>query len=70
MEKWFIYWSPEYHDDSIRGIGKVLVFRDYGRDIVEKLLSVGFSDVDIIEEFDSAGFGYRKDVIVARKAIS
>lgn len=62
--------EPEYHDDSIRGVCKVLVFRDYGRDIVEKLLSVGFSDVDIIEETDSAGFGYRKDVIVARKTIN
>ena len=62
--------DPEYHDDSIRGVGKVLVFRDYGHDIVDKLLSVGFSDVAIIEESDSAGFGYRKDVIVARKAVS
>lgn len=62
--------EPEYHDDSIRGVGKVLVFRDYGRDIVEKLLGVGFSNVEIIEEFDSAGFGYRKDVIVARKTIN
>ncbi len=62
--------EPEYHDDSIRGVGKVLVFRDYGRDIVDKLLSVGFSDVDIIEGFDSGGFGYRKDVIVARKFVN
>ena len=62
--------KPEYHDDSIRGVGKVLVYRDYGRDIVEKLLSVGFLKVEIIKESDSAGFGYKKDVIVARKAIN
>lgn len=62
--------KPEYHDDSIRGVAEVLVYRDYGRDVVEKLLSVGFSKVEIIEESDSAGFGYRKDVIVARKVIS
>ena len=62
--------APEYHDDSIRGVGKVLVFRDYGHDIVDKLLSVGFSDVAIIEESDSAGFGYTKDVIIAYKVIS
>ena len=61
---------PEYHDDSIRGVGKVLVFRDYGRDIVDKLLSVGFADVEIVEQSDCAGFGYTKDVIVARKAMS
>lgn len=60
--------EPEYHDDSIRGAGKVLVFHDYGLDIVDRLLCAGFSDVEIIEESDSAGFGFRKDVIVARKA--
>jgi len=59
--------EPEYHDDSIRGVGKVLVFRDYGRDIVDKLLSVGFSRVEIVEELDSAGFGFKKEVIVAHK---
>ena len=59
--------EPEYHDDSIRGVGKVLVFHDYGQDIVDRLLSAGFSSVDIIVEKDSAGFGYEKSVIVARK---
>ena len=61
--------EPEYHDDSIRGVGKVLVFHDYGLDIVDKLSSVGFSDVEIIEQSDCAGVGYTKDVIVAHKAI-
>ncbi|MDX2503702.1 MAG: hypothetical protein QNL62_04390 [Gammaproteobacteria bacterium] len=59
--------EPEYHDDSIRGVGKVLVFHDYGLDIVDTLLNVGFSSVDIVEQLDSAGFGYRKGVIVACK---
>lgn len=59
--------EPEYHDDSIRGVGKVLVFHDYGQDIVDRLLCAGFSSVDIIVEKDSAGFGYEKSVIVARK---
>lgn len=59
--------EPEYHDDSIRGAGKVLVYRDYGHDIVDTLLRIGFSNVDIVEEFDSAGLGFKKDVIVARK---
>lgn len=61
--------EPEYHDDSIRGVGKVLVFRDYGRDIVDKLLSVGFSRVEIDEQLDCAGFGFKKEVIVAHKNI-
>ena len=34
--------DPEYHDDSIRGAGKVLVFRDYGLDIVNKLLNIEY----------------------------
>ncbi|MEO8040735.1 MAG: class I SAM-dependent methyltransferase, partial [Betaproteobacteria bacterium] len=29
--------APEYHHDRIRGEGAVLVFRDYGRDITERL---------------------------------
>lgn len=62
--------EPEYHDDSIRGVGKVLVFRDYGYDVVDKLLAAGFSGVDIVEEFDSGGFGYSKNVIVAHKIVS
>lgn len=61
--------TPQYHDDSIRGVGKVLVFRDYGRDIVEKLLRVGFSHVEIDVELDCAGFGFKKEVIIARKNI-
>jgi len=61
--------DPEYHDDSIRGVGKVLVFRDYGRDIVKKLQTIGFSNVDIVNETDCAGFGYSKKVIVAQKSI-
>jgi SAM-dependent methyltransferase len=59
--------NPEYHDDSIRGAGKVLVFRDYGRDITDKLLNAGFPSVEIVEESDCAGFGYKKEVIVAKK---
>lgn len=59
--------EPEYHDDLIRGASKVLVFHDYGLDITDRLLSVGFSSVYIVEEVDCAGFGYKKNVIVAMK---
>ena len=34
---------PEYHGDAIRGQGKVLVYREYGRDIVARLRRCGFS---------------------------
>lgn len=33
---------PEYHGDRIRGCGKVLAFRNYGIDILDRLKSVGF----------------------------
>lgn len=39
--------EPEYHDDSIRGAGKVLAFRTYGVDILERLKTAGFKDAEI-----------------------
>src|SRR5690606_28826015 len=35
--------EPAWHGDRLRGAGKVLVFRDYGDDIVERLLAAGFA---------------------------
>jgi len=34
--------APEYHSDRIRGGGKVLAFRTYGRDICDRLAAAGF----------------------------
>lgn len=34
---------PEYHGDRIRGQGRVLAFRNYGRDIVDRMNAVGFA---------------------------
>ena len=59
--------EPTYHDDSIRGAGKVLVFRDYGMDIQNRLEDVGFKDVEIINVPDSGGFGFNREVVVAYK---
>lgn len=33
---------PEYHGDRLRGAGKVLAFRNYGYDIVDRLMNTGF----------------------------
>lgn len=33
--------TPEYHSDRIRGTGKVLAYRNYGRDITDRLRSAG-----------------------------
>lgn len=59
--------EPTYHDDSIRGSGKVLVFRDYGMDIKNRLEDVGFKDVEIVNVPDSGGFGFSREVVVAYK---
>lgn len=36
---------PEYHGDRIRGRGRVLAFRTYGRDILDRVAARGFRDV-------------------------
>lgn len=61
---------PEYHNDQLRG--SVLAFRDYGRDITERLLSAGFRDVSLISSPGPAGLdyvrpGFDRPVIVGYK---
>lgn len=34
--------EPEYHDDRLRGRGRVLAFRTYGLDILDRLRAAGF----------------------------
>jgi SAM-dependent methyltransferase len=57
---------PAYHDDRIRGKGAVLVFRDYGRDIVVRLLEAGFSAARIESRFERAFLKTGRGVVVAR----
>jgi hypothetical protein len=56
-----------YHGDRIRGHDGVLAYRDYGRDIVERLRAAGFRDVERVEPTTSGGMGHRAPVIVATK---
>jgi SAM-dependent methyltransferase len=58
---------PEYHEDNIRGRNKVLVYRDYGRDIVERLRTAGFSDPEVVPVRDPSGMRHIPNVVVARK---
>lgn len=37
----------EYHGDTVRGWGRVLVYRDYGQDIVSRLRACGFDEAEI-----------------------
>ena len=57
---------PAYHDDRIRGKGAVLVFRDYGRDIVARLLEAGFCTARIESKFERAFLGAGRGVVIAR----
>ncbi len=55
-----------YHDDRIRGRASVLVYRDYGRDIIDRLREAGFASADIDRRFEQAFLGAGAGVVVAR----
>jgi len=55
-----------YHTDRPRGAGKVLVFRDYGRDICDRLVAAGFEQARICDATKHY-FGYSRQVVVANK---
>lgn len=57
--------EPEYHGDVIRGHGRVLAFRNYGLDIVDRLKASGFREARL-EPADRAGWwGFGTKVVVA-----
>jgi SAM-dependent methyltransferase len=47
---------PEYHNDQLRG--SVLAFRDYGRDVIDRLTAAGFTGVRLISAPGPAGLKY------------
>lgn len=59
--------EPEYHDDRVRGPGKVLCYRNYGLDIVDRLNRAGFKDAEIILVKAPTRWGYKRRVVVACK---
>jgi hypothetical protein len=59
--------APEYHGDRIRGRGRVLVFRDYGTDITERLRAQGYAEAVIDRRYESAFLGHGCGVIVAKR---
>lgn len=56
----------EYHGDAIRGQGRILVYRDYGRDIVTRLRLCGFANATIVDVDDAQWWGLGQRVIVAQ----
>jgi len=57
---------PEYHGDRIRGRQHVLAFRNYGRDITDRLRASGFVDATIDWQHRHAFLGYGSGVVIAR----
>lgn len=57
---------PEYHLDTLRGENTVLCFRDYGADIVERVVAAGFASAEIRAIDGSAWWGFARPAIVAR----
>ncbi|MDA3913323.1 methyltransferase domain-containing protein [Oleiagrimonas sp.] len=58
--------TPEYHADAFTGSSRVLCFRDYGQDILERLLAAGFEQAWIATP-SLPLFGYARKVLVARR---
>jgi SAM-dependent methyltransferase len=57
----------EYHGDRYRG-QHVFCYRNYGRDIVSRLIAAGFADVEFRQPRQTL-FGYARSIIMARKLV-
>jgi SAM-dependent methyltransferase len=58
---------PEYHGDHLRGF-KVLVYRDYGTDILQRLAEAGFTAATLHRfPTDASWFGFSRQAVSARK---
>ena len=58
---------PTYHTDLLRGAGRVLCFRDYGLDVVERVRRAGFCRVQLLEPDPRVPWGYGRRVLTAIK---
>jgi SAM-dependent methyltransferase len=59
--------TPEYHGDAIRGPGRVLCFRNYGPDILDRLRATGFSNARLEIVDDTRWWRLGRSVVVAEK---
>lgn len=57
----------EYHDDPVAESGRIVVFRNYGNDILKLLANVGFKSSKIVSPNFGEYWGIKRDVIVAEK---
>lgn len=59
---------PEYHHDPASGLAPVLAFRNYGRDILQRMLDAGFAQAEVVHAPDAPWFGCARPVLVGRKS--
>lgn len=57
---------PAYHGDRLTGADTVLVYRDYGPDILQRLRDCGFAEARLHRPA-RAQFGHTRTVVVARR---
>ena len=60
--------SREWHSDRLRGRCGVLCYRNYGEDIVDRLLAAGFAEAAIRQPSRGPWLGAKRPVVVARAA--
>lgn len=56
---------PQFHSDPVRAHNDILVFRDYGRDILQRLRQSGFAKARFIRPEPPTPFGCNRPIISA-----
>lgn len=59
--------EPTFHTDLLRGEGRVLCFRDYGLDLVERVRRAGFVQVRLLDPDPRVPWGHGRRVLTALK---
>lgn len=57
--------EPQYHSDPIRDHEQILVFRNYGYDILDRLIAAGFSRAELHHPGSNMAWDYTRPVVVA-----
>ena len=58
---------PSYHGDPLRPGPGILCYRDYGRDIVDRLRAAGFAEARLLPPDPRVPFGLGRAVLLARR---
>ncbi len=58
---------PAFHHDPLRDGSSILVYRDYGTDIVERVKNAGFGDVRLLAKATEIPWNMGRRVVAARR---